>query len=60
MDFHSLKDVTDLFAGHQVLLAALVEYEFNQMIPNAWMASAQRRHPFWMFCIKKIVERATL
>ena len=59
LDFHSLKDSTQLLQGQEVLLGALVPHEFAQMLPNAWLASAHAGHPFWLFCIKEIIERAT-
>ena len=59
LDFHSLKDSTGLLQGHEVLLGALVPREHAQMLPNAWLASAHARHPFWLFCVKEIIERVT-
>ena len=53
LDFHSLKDSTELLQGQEVLLGALVPHEFAQMLPNAWLASAHAGHPFWLFCIKE-------
>ena len=58
LDLHSLKDSTALLQGHEVLLSALVPHEFAQMLPDAWLASAHAGHPFWLFCVKEIVERA--
>ena len=59
LDFDSLKDSTKLLQGQEVLLGALVPHEHAQMLPNAWLASAHAGHPFWLFCVKEIVERAT-
>ncbi|CAK0786610.1 hypothetical protein CVIRNUC_009824 [Coccomyxa viridis] len=58
LDFHSLKDSTELLQGQEVLLGALVPHEHAQMLPNAWLASAHAGHPFWLFCVAEIIERA--
>ena len=44
-------------AGQQVVLAEMTDEDWDQAIPNAWLAS-EKGHPFWLFCIQQIIKAA--
>ncbi len=55
LDFESLRNLEDVLAGQQVVLAEMTEEDWDQAIPNAWLAS-EKGHPFWLFCIQQIIK----
>ena len=58
MDFEALRSLGPLLAGQQLLLAAMsADGDWDQAIPNAWMASAPR-HPFWLFTLAQVIKAA--
>ena len=57
MDFESLRNLEDVLAGQQVVLAEMTDEDWDQKIPNAWLAS-EKGHPFWLFCIQQIIKAA--
>ncbi len=57
LDFESLRNLEDVLAGQQVVLAEMTDEDWDQAIPNAWLAS-EKGHPFWLFCIQQIIKAA--
>lgn len=57
LDFESIRSLEDVLAGRQVVLAEMTEEEWDQKIPNAWLAST-KGHPFWLYCIQQIIKAA--
>ena len=55
LDFESLRNLEDVLAGQQVVLAEMTDEDWDQKIPNAWLAS-EKGHPFWLFCIQQIIK----
>eukprot|EP00884_Botryococcus_braunii_P009066 jgi/Botrbrau1/18160/Bobra.53_1s0030.1 len=57
LDFESLRQLDDLLVGHKAVIAAMVDEDWDQAIPNAWMAGV-KGHPFWLFCLHQIIKMA--
>lgn len=56
LDVKALKNLDPLLANHHgVLFSELGEPQFDNNIPNAWMASAPK-HPFWLCLIGQIMQ----
>jgi len=62
LDFRALKPMDSLLrgGGHRAVVGRLSdEHEWDENIPNAWMASSPG-HPFWMFCLMEIAKGSVL
>lgn len=57
LDFESIRNLDDVLSGQQVVLALMTDEEWDQKVPNAWLASS-KGHPFWMFCMQQIIKAA--
>lgn len=57
LDFESLRGLDDVLQGRAVVLAQMTEEDWEQQIPNAWLAS-EKGHPFWLFCMQQVIKRA--
>lgn len=57
LDFESIRSLDDVLAGRQVVLAEMTDEEWDQKVPNAWLASI-KGHPFWLYCIQQIIKAA--
>lgn len=57
LDFESIRNLDDVLSGRQVVLALMTDEDWDQKVPNAWLAST-KGHPFWMFCMQQIIKAA--
>lgn len=63
LDFRALKPMEDLWFGTQsIALFGKIsdDDEWQNNVPNAWMAASRPGHPFWLNCLAEVIKMAAV